>query len=137
MAQATPASDSGVCVNHPVKPTSHSANQSCLKWKLRQMSGSAKRAQYLQLMWQITILPEEQATPEPSMRKENRQTPARRRSRTAKHYSKRHMRRLKKQRLEDISNSLNWLQADRMRPVKLIVYNEETKQEETILLNTI
>ena len=100
-----------------------------LKWKLRQMKNGAPRVLYLQLMWEVPILCEKRV-----LATETSLPCTRKRKRTAKHYSKRHERRLKKQRLEDISDSLNWLKETGVTLVKLSVLNKHTKNMETIEL---
>ena len=56
----------------------------------------------------------------------------RRRKRTAKHYSQRHTRRLKKQRVDECAAALSWLENDGLTPVSVTVFNEETKELENI-----
>ena len=51
--------------------------------------------------------------------------------RTAKHYSKRHERRMKRQRVEECTSALSWLGDDRL---KIVVMNNETKCIENIVL---
>ena len=55
-------------------------------------------------------------------------------SRTAKHYSKRHERRVKCQRIEECSSALSWLEDTGLTPVKVVVMNNETMQPESIVL---
>ena len=45
---------------------------------------------------------------------------------SAKHYSKRHERRVKKQRVSECAASLTWLQEEGMTPVQIVVVNSET-----------
>ena len=56
------------------------------------------------------------------------------RKRTAKHYSKRHESRLKKQRLTDCTNVLNWLENEGFTPISLTVMNHSTKSSEIFQL---
>lgn len=54
------------------------------------------------------------------------------RKRTAKRYSKRHTRRLKKQRVEECAAALSWLENDGLTPVSVTVFNTETEKLENI-----
>ena len=54
--------------------------------------------------------------------------------RSAKHYSKRHERRVKKQRLSECAASLTWLQEEGMTPVQVVVVNSETSKVQRITL---
>ena len=103
-----------------------------LKWKVRQLRGSIPRQRFLQQLWKFSFEREEQeATP---TRSTALTKPSGKRRRTSKQYSKRHERRLKRQRLEDISNSLTWLQDEGLTPIKLTVVNRETQEIEAIEL---
>ena len=53
-----------------------------------------------------------------------------RRKRTAKHYSQRHERRLKKQRIEECSAALSWLEEDGLTPVSVTFLNKESNELE-------
>ena len=53
--------------------------------------------------------------------------------RTAKHYSKRHERRVKKRRIDECTASLSWLQ-EGLTPVKLIVMNSDTNEVQEVTL---
>ena len=57
------------------------------------------------------------------------------RKRTPKHYSKRHKRRVKKQRVVECSAALSWLE-DGLTPVQIVVLNKESKQLDRITLQT-
>jgi hypothetical protein len=54
--------------------------------------------------------------------------------RSAKHYSKRHERRVKKQRVSESAASLTWLQEEGMTPVQVVVVNSETSKVQCITL---
>lgn len=58
------------------------------------------------------------------------------RKRTPKHYSKRHQRRVKKQRVTECTASLSWLEDEGLTPVKVIVMNNEDNQLHSITLRT-
>lgn len=55
---------------------------------------------------------------------------------TAKHYLKRHERRLKKQRVSECTSVLAWLEDEGLTPVKVVVMNKETQQLDSILLRS-
>ena len=65
------------------------------------------------------------------LRQIQQETP-RSRKRTAKHYSQRHNRRLKKQRVEECAASLSWLENDGMIPVSVTVMNTQTNKVESL-----
>ena len=54
--------------------------------------------------------------------------------RSAKHYSKRHEHRVKKQRVSECAASLTWLQEEGMTPVQVVVVNSETSEIQRITL---
>ena len=56
------------------------------------------------------------------------------RKRTAKHYSQRHERRLKKQRIEECSAALSWLEEDGLTPVSVTFLNKESNELEKITI---
>lgn len=58
------------------------------------------------------------------------------RKRTPKYYSKRHQRRVKKQRVTECTASLSWLEDEGLTPVKVIVMNNEDNQLHSITLRT-
>ena len=60
-----------------------------------------------------------------------RKTPIRRK-RTAKHYSQRHERRLKKQCVEECAAALSWIENDGLVPVSVTVLNMETNEIEKL-----
>lgn len=67
-----------------------------------------------------------------ALREIQQENPTPKRKRTAKHYSKRHVRRLKKQRVEKCAAALSWLENDGLTPVSVTVFNTETKEMENI-----
>ena len=100
-----------------------------LKWKVKNATGSAKKMQYLQGLWELCV-------EESEIDKENQPSPKTSyRKRTAKHYSKRHERRLKRQRIDQCSKSLCWLEEEGFTPVEIVVQNETTEDFETICIN--
>ena len=58
-----------------------------------------------------------------------------RRKRTAKHYSKRQERRIRRQRTDNCVKALSWLQAEGLAPVQIVIQNDETEEFETITLD--
>ena len=54
-----------------------------------------------------------------------------RRKRTAKYYSQRHERRVKKKRVEECAAALSWMEKDGLTPVSVTVMNNETNMLET------
>ena len=56
--------------------------------------------------------------------------------RTAKHYSKRHQRRIKRQRVSECSAALSWLEDEGLTPVKVVVMDKETNQLDSIILRS-
>ena len=62
--------------------------------------------------------------------REIQETPSRKR--TAKHYSKRHEKRIKKQRAEQCTATLSWLEDEGLTPVSVTVVNNETSELQTI-----
>ena len=53
------------------------------------------------------------------------------RTRTAKHYSQRHERRIKKRRVEECATALSWMEKDGLTPVSVTVMNTRTNALET------
>lgn len=62
------------------------------------------------------------------------QLPTPSRKRTAKHYSQRHERRIKKMRQEECAAALSWLDKEGLTPVSVTVMNLETQELEKISL---
>ena len=79
--------------------------------------------QYLQGLWQFSV-EESEIGPKTLYRKP-----------PAKHYSKRHERQLKRQRIDQCLKSLSWLEEEGLTPVQIVVQNETTKDFETISIN--
>lgn len=127
---------------------------STLKRKIKN-AGGRQRDNFLSLNWTLTA-PHNGATPSTStltpvedvaslskrvkslenqlqastrVLREIQPTP-KRRKRTAKHYSKRHTRRLKKQRVEEFAAALSWLENDGLTPVSVTVFDTETEKLE-------
>ena len=126
-------------------------------------AGGRQRDNFLSLNWTLTLPPQNSDTPSTSthapaedlanlservkslesqlqasrrvLREIQQENPTpKRRKRTAKHYSKRHIRRLKKQRIEECAAALSWLENDGLTPVSVTVLNTETKEVENIMV---
>ena len=114
---------------------------------MRELKGGGPRARFFSQNWPLTVEAEtEVRKTDATLMTENiklrervvllqrdMNSPCRSRKRSAKHYSKRHERRMKKQRTDDCLSSLSWLQ-EGITPLALKVKSNQTQQAETILL---
>ena len=90
--------------------------------------------QYLQQNWDLVVLENEHVPVSDALPACSSSAAIGSRKRTAKHYSKRHERRLKKQRVTDCTNALNWLENEGFTPISLTVMNHSTKSSEIFRL---
>lgn len=127
-----------------------------VRWKVRKFGRSGRaRERFMSLNWKLTTSVEEieqSLTEQCSALQQQVQTletqlqssqrilrnisnpAASSLKRTAKHYSVRHERRMKRQRVEQCSSVLSWLEDDGLTPVQLVVMNNATKCTENIIL---
>lgn len=82
---------------------------------------------------QIRSLQEQLQASTRVLRNIQQNTPARR---TAKHYSQRHERRLKKRRVDECTAALSWLEEEGLTPVKVIVVGKDSGEARDITLRT-
>lgn len=115
-----------------------------LRRKVRSFKGGATKQRFLQLDWKLSVARCEVADSTAIRERivqleqqllEQKTHHGHQRKRTAKHHSKRHERRIKKQRVDDCLSSLSWLESSGLTPVRLVTFNAETKETQTIVLN--
>ena len=124
-----------------------------VRWRVKN-KGGREREKFFEANWELTLPVEEveQSLMEENsmllqkvdtlsahvrtstrlLRERNGQTNCRKR--TAKHYSERHDRRIKKQRALECAAALSWMEDEGLMPVKVVALNSNTNQMESIIL---
>lgn len=85
---------------------------------------------FLQQLWELKVLSNEYVWSSIAVQLQSGTVSTAKKKHAAKPYSKCHERRLKRQRTEDCAKVLTWLGEEGITPVRLTVFNEQTKDVE-------